>query len=213
MKGMNAFQYVNARSFQHASQSLAGEENEAPCSEHVPLVTVLEELIDESSVGGAVFDLGSASFDLTAKIVDWEVEPGKVVQVWTYNGTVPAPETHVEVGDKVRVVLHNELPVGTVIHWHGIRVPNSMDGVPPFTQPAVMPGESFTYEFEALEPAVGIYHSHPRSPADPSQTDINLATYPHWRCLIVSLENEPVVRVWRIADGRVEEEELDVVDS
>jgi FtsP/CotA-like multicopper oxidase with cupredoxin domain len=103
---------------------------------------------------------GYKQFDVTAKIVDWEVEPGKVVQAWTYNGTVPAPEIHVEVGDKVRVVLHNELPVGTVIHWHGIRVPNSMDGVPPFTQPAVMPGESFTYEFEALEPAVGIYHSH-----------------------------------------------------
>jgi manganese oxidase len=103
---------------------------------------------------------GYKQFDVTAKIVDWEVEPGKVVQAWTYNGTVPAPEIHVEVGDKVRVVLHNELPVGTVIHWHGIRVPNAMDGVPPFTQPAVMPGESFTYEFEALEPAVGIYHSH-----------------------------------------------------
>jgi proteasome lid subunit RPN8/RPN11 len=60
---------------------------------------------------------------------------------------------------------------------------------------------------------VGIYHSHPRSPAEPSQTDINLATYPHWRYLIISLEAEPVVRVWRIADGRVEEEELDVVDA
>jgi proteasome lid subunit RPN8/RPN11 len=61
---------------------------------------------------------------------------------------------------------------------------------------------------------VGIYHSHPRSPAQPSQTDINLATYPHWRYLIVSLENgdAPEVRVWRIADGRVEEEKLDVVD-
>jgi [CysO sulfur-carrier protein]-S-L-cysteine hydrolase len=60
---------------------------------------------------------------------------------------------------------------------------------------------------------VAIYHSHPRSPAEPSQTDINLATYPHWRYLIISLEAEPVVRVWRIADGRVEEEELDVLDS
>jgi manganese oxidase len=115
--------------------------------------------------GGQLMDYttttdGYKQFDVTAEIVDWEVEPGKVVKAWTYNGTVPAPEIHVEVGDKVRVVLHNELPVGTVIHWHGIRVPNSMDGVPPFTQPAVMPGESFTYEFEALEPAVGIYHSH-----------------------------------------------------
>jgi [CysO sulfur-carrier protein]-S-L-cysteine hydrolase len=60
---------------------------------------------------------------------------------------------------------------------------------------------------------VGIYHSHPRSPAEPSQTDINLASYPHWRYLIVSLESEPVVRVWRIADGSVEEEELHVLDD
>ena len=59
---------------------------------------------------------------------------------------------------------------------------------------------------------VGIYHSHPRSPAEPSQTDINLAQYPHWTYLIVSLaEDRPQVRAWRIADGRVEEEEL-VVD-
>jgi proteasome lid subunit RPN8/RPN11 len=55
---------------------------------------------------------------------------------------------------------------------------------------------------------VGIYHSHPRSPAEPSQTDINLATYPHWTYLIVSLEDEPEVRAWRIADGRVDEEDV-----
>jgi [CysO sulfur-carrier protein]-S-L-cysteine hydrolase len=58
---------------------------------------------------------------------------------------------------------------------------------------------------------VGIYHSHPRSAAEPSQTDINLAHYPHWTYLIVSLdagESVPQVRAWRISDGRVEEEEL-----
>jgi len=59
---------------------------------------------------------------------------------------------------------------------------------------------------------VAIYHSHPRSPAEPSQTDINLAHYPHWRYLIVSLDGEPSVRAWRIADGRVDEEEI-VVDG
>jgi proteasome lid subunit RPN8/RPN11 len=57
---------------------------------------------------------------------------------------------------------------------------------------------------------VGIYHSHPKSPAEPSQTDINLAHYPHWTYLIVSLADEPVARAWHIADGRVEEEEIDV---
>ena len=56
---------------------------------------------------------------------------------------------------------------------------------------------------------IGIYHSHPRSPAEPSQTDINLAQYPHWTYLIVSLQNdEPVVRAWRIADRQVTEEDL-----
>jgi proteasome lid subunit RPN8/RPN11 len=57
---------------------------------------------------------------------------------------------------------------------------------------------------------VVIYHSHPRSAAEPSQTDINLAYYPHWRYLIVSLANEPQVRAWRIADGTVEEEAIEV---
>ena len=55
---------------------------------------------------------------------------------------------------------------------------------------------------------VVIYHSHPRSPAEPSQTDINLANYPHWRYVIVSLAGAPAVRAWRIADGRVEEEDV-----
>jgi proteasome lid subunit RPN8/RPN11 len=57
---------------------------------------------------------------------------------------------------------------------------------------------------------VAIYHSHPRSAAEPSQTDVNLAQYPHWAQLIVSLAGEPHVRAWRIADGRVEEEALEV---
>jgi proteasome lid subunit RPN8/RPN11 len=60
---------------------------------------------------------------------------------------------------------------------------------------------------------VGIYHSHPRSSPEPSQTDINLAHYPHWTYLIVSLAGDARVRAWRIADGRVEEEELAVVDD
>jgi proteasome lid subunit RPN8/RPN11 len=60
---------------------------------------------------------------------------------------------------------------------------------------------------------VAIYHSHPRSPAEPSQTDINIAAYPHWLYLIVSLAGEePEVRAWRIADGRVDEEDI-VVES
>ncbi len=119
----------------------------------------------KSEFGGQLMDYtmsddGYKEFEVTAMLADWEIEPGKIVEAYTYNGVVPAPEIHVEVGDMVRVILKNELPAPTVIHWHGIKVPNAMDGVPPFTQDAVPPGEEFVYEFEALEPAVGIYHSH-----------------------------------------------------
>lgn len=115
--------------------------------------------------GGEILDPtvlpdGTKEFDLTAKIVQWEVTPGKMVEAWTYNGVVPAPELHVNNGDKVRIVLQNDLPESTSLHLHGIRVPNSMDGVDPYTQPPIEPGKSFTYEFTAKGPAVGIYHSH-----------------------------------------------------
>ncbi len=103
---------------------------------------------------------GTKVYDITAKKVQWEVSPGKFVEATTYNGVVPAPTIHVEVGDTVRINFQNDLHESTDIHFHGIRVPNYMDGVDPFTQPAIPPGESFVYEFEALEPAVGIYHSH-----------------------------------------------------
>ena len=103
---------------------------------------------------------GTKVFNITAKYVQWEVEPGKFVQATTYDGVVPAPHIHLEVGDKVRINLKNELNDSTSMHFHGIRVPWTMDGVEPYTQKAIFPGETFTYEWEALEPAVGIYHSH-----------------------------------------------------
>lgn len=103
---------------------------------------------------------GAKEFDLTASIVDWEVSPGEVVEAWAYNGQVPGPMIRVEVGDLVRVTLTNELPMGTDVHFHGIAVPNDMDGVAPITQPLIEPGESFTYEFIAQESAVGMYHAH-----------------------------------------------------
>jgi FtsP/CotA-like multicopper oxidase with cupredoxin domain/plastocyanin len=103
---------------------------------------------------------GTKQFDLTASVVNWEVSPGKTVKAWAYNNQVPGPWIKVNVGDKVRIVLHNELPESTVIHFHGLEVPNAMDGVPDITQPPVKPGASFTYEFAAKGPAMGMYHSH-----------------------------------------------------
>jgi manganese oxidase len=103
---------------------------------------------------------GTKQFDLTARIVDWELEPGKVVKAWTYNGAVPGPTLKAEVGEKVKIVIKNELPESTAIHFHGLATPNSMDGVPDITQEPIKPGATFTYEFTAKGPAVGMYHSH-----------------------------------------------------
>jgi FtsP/CotA-like multicopper oxidase with cupredoxin domain len=103
---------------------------------------------------------GTKRFDLTAKVTDWEVEPGEIVQASTYNGVVPGPTIKVAPGEHVQVVLKNELSESTSIHYHGIIVPNAMDGVPDITQPPIKPGETFTYDFVAQGPAVGIYHSH-----------------------------------------------------
>ncbi|HVR78371.1 MAG TPA: multicopper oxidase domain-containing protein [Acidimicrobiia bacterium] len=103
---------------------------------------------------------GTKEFHLTAAITPWEVSPGNVVDAWSYNGMVPGPMIRVDVGDQVRVVLDNQLPMGTDIHWHGVATPNDMDGVAPLTQPLIESGETFVYEFEARRPAIGMYHPH-----------------------------------------------------
>jgi FtsP/CotA-like multicopper oxidase with cupredoxin domain len=101
-------------------------------------------------------------FEITCQLVEWEHAPGKTVEAWTYNGVTPGPEIRVTEGDKVRFVVHNELPQSTAIHWHGLILPNSQDGVPYITQPPIKPGETYTYEFQVREGNAGshMYHSH-----------------------------------------------------
>jgi FtsP/CotA-like multicopper oxidase with cupredoxin domain len=85
---------------------------------------------------------------------------GAPFTAWLYNGRLPGPEIRLTEGQRLRVKLVNRLPEPTTIHWHGLPVPNAMDGVPGLTQEAVPPGESFVYEFEAQPPGTYIYHSH-----------------------------------------------------
>ncbi|HVT78250.1 MAG TPA: multicopper oxidase domain-containing protein [Acidimicrobiales bacterium] len=99
-------------------------------------------------------------FDITAAITKWEVSPGKTVDAWTFNGTVPGPQIRVNVGDKVHLTLHNKTPMATDLHLHGINVDNKYDGVSPFTQDPIKPGDSFEYVWTADEPAVAMYHPH-----------------------------------------------------
>jgi FtsP/CotA-like multicopper oxidase with cupredoxin domain len=90
----------------------------------------------------------------------WELAPGKVVKAMAYNGRIPGPEIRVKEGERVRVVLKNGLREPTTVHWHGVDVPNSMDGVPGVTQKPVQPGETFVYEFEARPAGTRWYHTH-----------------------------------------------------
>ena len=99
-------------------------------------------------------------FGITCKDVEWEIAPGQKVAAMAYNGVVPGPEMRVTEGDRVRVVVKNELAQSTSIHFHGVVVANNMDGVPYITQPPIKPGESFTYEFVARNPGSHMYHSH-----------------------------------------------------
>ena len=73
----------------------------------------------------------------------------------------PGPEIRVDQGDHVRIVVHNDMTQPTVVHFHGLTVPNDMDGVPFITQDPIMPGGFFTYEFDVVDqPGMYVYHSH-----------------------------------------------------
>jgi len=85
-----------------------------------------------------------------------------VDNVWSFNGSVPGPEIRIQLGDTVKITVQNDLDVATAVHWHGIRVPNGMDGVPGITQDPIAPGSSFVYEFTPPDVGTYWYHSHKR---------------------------------------------------
>ncbi len=102
-------------------------------------------------------------FDLVAAPAEVPLVDGRTLRVWAYDGQVPGPILRVRLGDTLRVRFTNHLPQETTIHWHGVRVPNAMDGVPHLTQPPVAPGESFVYEFTPKDAGTFWFHPHVRS--------------------------------------------------
>ncbi len=84
-------------------------------------------------------------------------------EIWAYQGVAPGPEIRVKQGERLRVLVENRLPQETTVHWHGVRVPNAMDGVPHLTQPPIAPGQTFVYEFACEDAGTFWYHPHARS--------------------------------------------------
>jgi len=98
--------------------------------------------------------------NIEARLSTIEVVPGKPTQVWTYNGGVPGPLLRGRAGDRLIVHFKNSLAVATSIHWHGLRIPNDMDGVPDHPYAPVAPGQSFDYSFVLPDPGTYWYHPH-----------------------------------------------------
>ncbi|MGE0750976.1 MAG: multicopper oxidase domain-containing protein [Variibacter sp.] len=99
-------------------------------------------------------------FHLVAEPVVREFAPGMKAHLWGYNGQAPGPTIEAVEGDKVRIFVTNKLPEHTTVHWHGMILPNGMDGVGGLTQPHIKPGKTFVYEFELTKSGTFMYHPH-----------------------------------------------------
>ena len=103
---------------------------------------------------------GVKEFHLIAEPVEREIAAGMTAHLWGYNGQSPGPTIECVEGDRVRIFVTNKLPEYTTVHWHGVHVPNGMDGVAGLTQPPIQPGESWVYEFDMLHAGTFMYHPH-----------------------------------------------------
>jgi hypothetical protein len=103
---------------------------------------------------------GAKEFHLIAEPVKQELMPGKVLNLWGYNGSAPGPTIQVNQGDRVRIIVDNHLPEPTSMHWHGFEIPVEMDGAPGSSQDPIPPGGRFIYEFTLHQAGTFFYHSH-----------------------------------------------------
>jgi FtsP/CotA-like multicopper oxidase with cupredoxin domain len=115
--------------------------------------------------GGAAGVRPSKELKLVAGVAQWPLvgKPDLDTTVWCYDGRIPGPEIRLRQGEPVRMTVENRLEQDTTVHWHGIRLPIAMDGVPGLTQPPIRPGESFVYEFTPPDAGTFWYHPHANS--------------------------------------------------
>jgi len=103
---------------------------------------------------------GVKVFDLDVSVIKWNILDDEQVMAYAYNQQVPGPRIRITEGDRVRFNVTNHLPQSTTIHWHGLILPNAMDGPAEITQEPIQPGETFTYEFTTEQHGTYFYHSH-----------------------------------------------------
>jgi FtsP/CotA-like multicopper oxidase with cupredoxin domain len=103
---------------------------------------------------------GVKVFHITVGHVRTEFIPGRIVDAWGFNGSIPGPMIQVNEGDRVRLIVENRLPEGFSMHWHGLEIPLEMDGMPGISQDLIPPGGRFVYEFTLRQNGTFFYHSH-----------------------------------------------------
>ncbi|MDX8501868.1 multicopper oxidase domain-containing protein [Mesorhizobium sp. VK4C] len=103
---------------------------------------------------------GVKVFELRPSVIRWHILPDVTVEAYAYNGQIPGPRIHIRQGDRVRINVTNALPEETTVHWHGLILPNQMDGPAGITQPPIEPGETYSYEFTANQHGTYFYHPH-----------------------------------------------------
>ena len=137
-----------------SSGSLSKVDRRTGAVSNTPVVT--------TDVGDLAFEMDGdvKVFRLTAHVFKRQIAPDKTIDVWGYNGSAPGPTIQVTQGDKVRVILKNELPEPTSMHWHGFEDQIGEDGMPGISQEPVRPGQSFTYHFTITQEGTYFYHSH-----------------------------------------------------
>jgi len=125
-----------------------------PNVDYRPVITPNNDALEWRVVDGVKV------FHLTAEEVKHEFAPGLIANCWGYNGRVHGPTIEAVEGDRVRIYVTNRLTAPTSVHWHGILLPNGMDGVSGLTQKPIQPGETFKYEFTLKQHGTYMYHPH-----------------------------------------------------
>ena len=138
----------------NAPRLAAAEAPEQPAGDYVPVFTPNGVTLPFKLIGGVKV------FHLIAEEVEHEFAPGLRAHCWGYNGRTTGPTIEAVQGDRIRIYATNHLPAPTTVHWHGIRVPNGMDGVNGMTQRPIQPGETFRYEFALPDAGTFMYHPH-----------------------------------------------------
>jgi manganese oxidase len=125
-----------------------------PGKDYTPVITP-----NNTALPWKIID-GVKVYHLVAEQVNHEFAPGMKVKLWGFNGHVPGPTIEAVEGDRIRIYVTNNLPEATSVHWHGMLLPNGMDGVAGLNQKAIQPGETFRYEFTLRQHGTHMYHSH-----------------------------------------------------